>query len=141
MCYNVHVTFVSPPRESLAISFSVMARSLLPVSSDDEEDDDCCVHCRRNDNAQEILECDSCDAGWHMCIAAAATHHQRYALCSTSPAPPPADRLTSRLCSQALPAAAAQAHPSRRVVLPCLRVTARAAGPVGGGASRQAGSP
>ena len=42
-------------------------------SSEDEADDHC-VRCGRDDNAHEMLECDSCDAGWHMCLAAATTN-------------------------------------------------------------------
>ena len=49
------------------------------AGSSDEEDaeDDCCVACRLDDNAHEMLECDSCDAGWHMCLAAASHSHSR----------------------------------------------------------------
>ena len=46
-------------------------------SSDEEDDDECCVACRLDDNAHEMLECDSCDAGWHMCLAAASHSHSR----------------------------------------------------------------
>lgn len=82
---RVWQSVLSLPPEEL-VEFAMAAS--VTGSSDDEEDDDCCVHCRRNDNAQAMLECDSCDAGWHMCIAAAATHHQRHALRSASPAHP-----------------------------------------------------
>ena len=84
--------------------------------SSEEEADDRCVRCGRDDNAHEMLECDSCDAGWHMCLV--RRHHT----------PPIATQIGDPVSwrAQALPAAGAQANPGRRVVLPFLCVAGRA---------------
>ena len=89
--------------------------------SSEEEADDRCVRCGRDDNAHEMLECDSCDAGWHMCLV--RRHHT----------PPIATQIGDPVSwrAQALPAAGAQADPGRRVVLPFLCVAGRAARALG----------
>ena len=63
-----------PPAEKFWRGRVAMSGPGAGSSDEEEEDDDCCVRCRRNDidADNEMLECDSCDAGWHMCIA--ATH-------------------------------------------------------------------
>ena len=63
-----------PPLRSFGGARVAMSGPGAGSSDEEEEDDDCCVRCRRNDidADNEMLECDSCDAGWHMCIA--ATH-------------------------------------------------------------------
>lgn len=89
--------------------------------SSEEEVDDCCVRCGQDDNAHEMLECDSCDAGWHMCLSHPPPH--------TANATQIGDAVSWR--AQALSAAGAQADPGRRVVLPFLCVAARAARALG----------
>ena len=59
------------PREELQVSLNERGMSGVGGSSE-EEADDRCVRCGRDDNAHEMLECDSCDAGWHMCLV---RHH------------------------------------------------------------------
>ena len=98
----------------LCKSLSERGMSGVGGGSEDEADDRC-VRCGRDDNAHEMLECDSCDAGWHMCFV---RHHT----------PPIATQIGDPVSwrAQALPAAGAQADPGRRVVLPFLCVAGRA---------------
>ena len=59
------------PPEDLQVS--LRAQRGMSGGSSEEEADDRCVRCGRDDNAHEMLECDSCDAGWHMCLV--RRHH------------------------------------------------------------------
>ena len=114
-------------RLSRVFSFDSCDLCLMSDSSEEEEEEDRCVACRLGNDLHEMLACDSCDAGWHLCAA----------ISTSSPMLPMP--LTCALCAQSLSAAATDGHTARRMVLPVVHGAAQAASPVGGGASRQAG--